>query len=80
MKASRTRATLLAAVVAGASVSARRVAEIARVVRRMIGVPDYDTYLAHVRARHPGDEPITRDAFARDALARRYERPGSRCC
>ena len=58
----------------------RSIGEIARVVRRIIGVPDYDTYLAHVCAFHPGDEPLARDAFAREALARRYERPGSRCC
>ena len=61
-------------------ISLLRVAEIAVGVRRIIGVPDYEAYLAHVCAHHPGDEPITRDAFARDALARRYERPGSRCC
>lgn len=58
----------------------RWLAGAARVVRRIIGVPDYDVYLVHVRACHPDGEPITREAFAREALARRYERPGSRCC
>lgn len=53
---------------------------IAAIVRRIIGVPDYDVYLAHHRVAHPDVVPLTRDAFARDALARRYERPGSRCC
>jgi uncharacterized short protein YbdD (DUF466 family) len=53
---------------------------IARVVRRVIGAPDYDRYLAHLCARHPGVAPMTRDEFARDTLARRYNRPGSRCC
>jgi uncharacterized short protein YbdD (DUF466 family) len=53
---------------------------IASVVRRIIGVPDYDVYVAHVRSCHPDDALITREAFAQDALARRYERPGSRCC
>jgi uncharacterized short protein YbdD (DUF466 family) len=57
-----------------------RLVSVARVVRRIIGVPDYDVYVAHVRKCHPGDEPITPEAFARDALARRHERPGSRCC
>ena len=56
---------------------ARRAAVI---VRRIIGAPDYERYLAHVAGRHPGSVPLSRDAFARDALARRYDRPGSRCC
>lgn len=53
---------------------------IATVVRRVIGVPDYERYVAHQRRAHPECVPLTRDAFLRDALARRYERPGSRCC
>ena len=61
-------------------VSRFRFDELAKVVRRVIGVPDYDVYVAHQRVNHPDDEPITREAFAQDALARRYERPGSRCC
>jgi len=62
----------------------RRVADLvaraAWVVRRMIGAPDYPRYLEHVRRCHPGATPLSRDAFARDVLSRRYERPGSRCC
>ena len=50
------------------------------VIRRIIGAPDYDRYLLHVTRRHPGTTPLTREEFARDALARRYDRPGSRCC
>ena len=49
-------------------------------VRHVIGAPDYERYVAHVRRAHPGSAPLSRDAFARDVLARRYERPGSRCC
>ena len=49
-------------------------------IRRVIGAPDYAAYVAHVRRAHPGASPLTPDAFARDVLARRYERPGSRCC
>lgn len=58
----------------------RRVAHVGVLLRRVIGAPDYDSYLAHVQRRHPGTVPLTPDAFARDALARRYDRPGSRCC
>jgi uncharacterized short protein YbdD (DUF466 family) len=62
----------------------RRVAELlaraAWVVRRVIGAPDYVAYVEHVRRAHPGVQPVSPEAFARDALARRYDRPGSRCC
>ncbi len=48
--------------------------------RRIIGAPDYEGYLTHLAARHPEITPLSREAFARDALVRRYDRPGSRCC
>ena len=50
------------------------------IVRRVIGVPDYDAYVAHQARHHAGRMPLTRDAFTREMLVRRYERPGSRCC
>ena len=53
---------------------------IAHVIRRVIGVPDYDAYLAHLAAHHPDEAPLTEDAFARDALTKRYAQAGSRCC
>ena len=52
----------------------------ATVLRCVIGAPDYERYLAHVTQRHPGCIPLSRHEFARDALARRYDRPGSRSC
>ena len=57
-----------------------RVADVGTLLRRIIGAPDYERYLAHVAVRHPDVTPLSREAFARDALARRYDRPGSRCC
>lgn len=57
-----------------------QVATLAQMIRRVVGAPDYDTYIAHATRRDPGMVPLTREAFARDALARRYDRPGSRCC
>jgi len=50
------------------------------ILRRVIGVPDYDLYLAHVHANHPGAEPMSRDEFMRQRLVDKYSRPGSRCC
>ena len=50
------------------------------IVRRIIGVPDYDRYLAHHRAHHPDTAPMTEREFERQRLTDRYSRPGSRCC
>ena len=55
-------------------------AAIARVVRQIIGVPDYERYVAHLREAHPGCEPISRDEFMRERLEARYNKPGSKCC
>ncbi|HKV52916.1 MAG TPA: YbdD/YjiX family protein [Gemmatimonadaceae bacterium] len=57
-----------------------RLAVAARVVRTIVGAPDYDRYVAHMRCRHPSDPPLTRDEFARARIADRYDRPGARCC
>ena len=60
---------------------ARSVAQrVAAVIRRIIGVPDYEAYVAHVRAHHPGVEPVSEREFHRERLTARYSRPGSRCC
>lgn len=57
-----------------------RVERVAKVVRRIIGVPDYDTYVAHVNAHHPGTTPMCRKDFERTRMNDRYSRPGARCC
>lgn len=49
-------------------------------LHRIIGAPDYDGYLAHMRAHHPERPPLTRDEFVRQRLEDRYSRPGARCC
>lgn len=55
-------------------------ARLAWAVRRVIGVPDYERYVTLASISHPGSALLSREAFARDALSRRYDRPGSRCC
>jgi uncharacterized short protein YbdD (DUF466 family) len=56
----------------------RRLTETANL---MVGVPDYDTYVAHMAARHPGTEAMTREAFFRERQAARYGAGGNlRCC
>ncbi len=52
----------------------------AAIVRRVVGVPDYDRYVAHVRERHPDTVPMSRDEFERARLEAKYSRPGQRCC
>lgn len=56
---------------------ARRVGN---VIRQIIGAPDYDAYLAHVKAHHPGQTPLTENEFRRERLGARYSKPGNRCC
>ena len=63
--------------------SRRRDGALARalaVLRRIIGVPDYDVYVAHMRAHHPACDILSRDDFLRERMADKYSRPGSRCC
>lgn len=52
----------------------------AATARLMVGVPDYDAYLAHRRAAHPGAPAMTRAEFHRDRIARRYGEGTGRCC
>lgn len=48
--------------------------------RLIVGVPDYDVYLAHMRRVHPDREPLDREAFFADRMQARYGRGASRCC
>ena len=57
-----------------------RARHLARVVRAVVGAPDYERYLLHMREHHPEQEPLSLDAFARQKLNERYNTPGSRCC
>jgi uncharacterized short protein YbdD (DUF466 family) len=46
----------------------------------MLGVPDYEAYVAHLAAAHPEVTALSRDAFFRERLAARYGSGGLRCC
>jgi uncharacterized short protein YbdD (DUF466 family) len=51
--------------------------------RLMVGVPDYDTYVAHMRRQHPDRPVMSYDDFFRDRQNARYGadgRRGFRCC
>jgi uncharacterized short protein YbdD (DUF466 family) len=53
---------------------------VAGVVRTVVGAPDYERYVAHMRERHPGCEFASRDEFERQRMEARYSKPGARCC
>lgn len=57
-----------------------RLRRAAAVIRRMIGVPDYDRYLAHMREHYPECTPLDPRTFERERLTARYKATGSRCC
>lgn len=52
----------------------------AQTARLMVGLPDYDAYLAHRRAAHPGEPAMSRDEFHRERTERRFGAGASRCC
>ena len=55
-------------------------ARVLALVRRIIGVPDYATYRAHMAQCHPDQPVMSEREFAEDRLAAKYSRPGQRCC
>ena len=59
---------------------ADQVRKIGKVVRTIIGAPDYERYVDHVQKCHPGRTPMTRDEFAKSRMEARYNQPGNRCC
>lgn len=45
------------------------------------GVPDYEGYVAHMRANHPDEAPLPYGEFFRERQDARYARGGrSPCC
>jgi uncharacterized short protein YbdD (DUF466 family) len=55
-------------------------ARVNAVVRRIIGAPDYASYLRHVTEHHPDITPLTEAEFLDEQLTAKYSKPGSRCC
>ena len=51
-----------------------------RVLRTIIGEPDYERYVSHMREHHPGCAVVSHDEFMRQRMESRYTKPGSRCC
>lgn len=55
-------------------------ARAAALIRRIIGAPDYASYVRHVAECHPEQTPLTEDEFLEERLEAKYSRPGQRCC
>ena len=49
------------------------------VCRQVFGIPDYEAYLAHAAARHPGVPVLSRRDFFAQAIEK-YGKNGPRCC
>ena len=48
--------------------------------RLCCGIPDYDTYVRHLREHHPERAVPSYAAFFRERQAARYKGSGGRCC
>ena len=61
---------------------ARRLMRLRKLLKGVIGAPDYDAYLAHHRAAHPAEPVMSEAEFFRYAIDRRYNKRGGgmRCC
>lgn len=52
-----------------------------RTARLMVGLPDYEAYLAHMAQHHPGASVMSKVTFFRDRQEARYGgKNGGRCC
>lgn len=50
-------------------------------MRLMVGLPDYDTYVAHMQATHPDQPVMSYEVFFRERQEARYGgKGGGRCC
>ncbi|WJF91851.1 YbdD/YjiX family protein [Paraburkholderia bonniea] len=49
-------------------------------MRLMVGIPDYDTYVAHMRTTHPEQEAMTYEEFFRERQNARYRSGAGKCC
>jgi uncharacterized short protein YbdD (DUF466 family) len=48
--------------------------------RMMVGLPDYETYVAHTRSQHPERAPMNYEEFFRERQEARYKGGVGKCC
>lgn len=51
-----------------------------QVARLMVGLPDYDTYVQHMRMKHPDQPPMSYEAFFRERQEARFGGATGKCC
>ena len=49
-------------------------------LRQLFGIPDFERYVAHMHARHPGEPLLSEREFHAMAIDRRYGAARPRCC
>ncbi|MCA1248374.1 YbdD/YjiX family protein [Massilia sp. MS-15] len=49
-------------------------------MRLMVGLPEYDTYLAHMERTHPDQTPMSYEEFFRERQEARYGGKRATCC
>ena len=57
-----------------------RVRGLFQACRQALGIPDYDRYLEHMAARHPGEPVLSQREFFARSIDHKYGRSGPRCC
>lgn len=59
-----------------------RLRQLRKALKTVIGAPNYEAYLDHRRAAHPGEPVMSEEEFFRYAIDRRFNKKGGgmRCC
>ena len=58
----------------------RGIRALSQACRQIVGIPDYDRYLAHMAEHHPGEPVLSREEYFARAIDRKYGGSGPRCC
>ena len=56
------------------------VSRLAKLLRALAGVPDYERYAAHMARCHPGAPLLSHGELIARCQRDRFERPGGKCC
>ncbi|WP_295896214.1 YbdD/YjiX family protein [uncultured Bartonella sp.] len=52
-----------------------------KTAKLMVGVPDYDNYVSHMKLVHPDQQPMSYNEFFRERQEARYGgKGGFKCC
>lgn len=57
-----------------------RLKGVRRAYLQVVGIPDYESYLAHMAEHHPTERVQSRQEFCAQAIDRKYGKRGPRCC